>query len=79
MKLLENTFQPNPNFFPFYIIHFTMSRWKLRLFLGGKISHSHLFQLLSVANYKNEMMYFFSEAKQKKLNQEAAKSFVYFT
>lgn len=75
MKLLENTFQPNPNFFPFYIIHFTISRWKLRLFLGGKISHSNLFQLLSVANYKNKMMYFFFWSKTKETEPGSSEKF----
>lgn len=84
MKLLENTFQPNPNIFFHSILSILLYLGENYVYLkegggGCKISHSHLFKLLSVANYKNKMMYFFSVAKQKKLNQEAAKSFVYFT
>ena len=91
MKLLENTFQSNPNFFVLSILSillylgenfvYLLIYFILFFFFGGGgrgISHSHLFQLLSVSNYKNKMMYFFSVAKQKKLNQEASKSFVYF-
>ena len=69
MKLLENTFQPNPNIFFHSMLSILLYLGENYVYLKGgggcKISHSHLFKLLSVANYKNKMMYFFFCSKTK--------------